>query len=176
MRLKNKKSSGFTLIEVLIASAIAAVIGAVIVVAFISGQNSFVMGTNLLEIHVDARVAMEWIVRDVQWANDGVITYIGGANVLVLSIPSIDAANDIKDMYFDSVVYTLNGTNLMRLVEPDAVSSRIPASDTIANNITNLQFTALAKNVAVSLTAQKTVLGGRVISETLNDSIKMRNF
>ncbi len=181
MKLKKKGLSGITLVELLIASLVATVIGAAIVIVFISGQNSFVVGTNLLEIHADARLAMEWIARDVQWTNQilaniniGGTTYTSGASEVVLSVPSVNAG-DIVTGSFDSIVYTLNGTNLMRLVVPDAASSRLRSSDIIANNINNLQFGAGVDSIAVSLTAQKTVLGARVLSETLNLLIKMRN-
>jgi len=181
---RKKSTSGMTLVEVLIASVIALMIGGVVVAAFLSGQRSFVSGTTLMEVHGDARVAMDWLSRDIKWAHQvvmgsvtiGADTYTTGASELVLSIPSVDASGDIIDGLFDTVVYTLNATDLMRIVAPDPGSSRTQLSDTIANNVTNLRFTTAADNIAVSLTAQKTVLGGRTLSETLSTSVALRNF
>jgi len=181
MNLK-KWTSAFTLVELLVAMGVATMIGSVIIAAFITGQRSFISGTNFLEIHGDVRVAMDWMVRDIKWASQTLTsvtistsTYFTGANELVLSVPSIDGSNDIITATFDTVVYTVTGTDLVRIVEPDVTSSRPADNKIIANNVNNIQFAVAADNIGIVLNVRKTVLGGRVLDETLATNVSLRN-
>lgn len=174
--------TGFSLIEVLIASAIGVVIMTVVVAAYVGGQRNFLTGVAFLDVHSDVRVAMDWIVRDIKWSNEiipsyGAYTSTSGGNELVLSVPSIDASYDIIDATYDTVVYTVSGSDLLRIVVPDAASARIAETHIVANNVNNLTFTwTTGDTITVSLTIRRTILSTRNIDDTLDTTVKLRNF
>lgn len=183
---KSKKISGFTLVEVLVAVAITSIFAGVITGVFISARNAFISNSAALEVHGANRLAMDWIVRDIKWANQTVpsvtisgTTYTTGINRLVLSVPGIDASGDIIEGVFDAVVYALNGTDLIRVVSPNAVSgsgsNRLASNYTIANNVNMLQFALNADNIGITVNTRRTVLNSRVLSDTLTTAVSFRN-
>jgi prepilin-type N-terminal cleavage/methylation domain-containing protein len=179
---KNKGSQAFTLVEVLVAALITGILSTIIAGVFLSAKNGYIANDSALEVHADARQAMDWMVRDIKWANQAIgsvniggTVYSTGLNELVLNIPSVDGSGDIRAGFFDTVVYTLNGTDLMRIVDPDPVSARVARNDTVANNVNNLRFTLNPDNIQVAINTQKTVLNGRVLNDAVVTAVSFRN-
>jgi prepilin-type N-terminal cleavage/methylation domain-containing protein len=168
---------GFTLMEVLVAVSIAVFTLAVIISLYLASQQSFTMGTTFLEVHGGARVAMDWMVKDIRWATQASTPAI---DELSLEIPSIDGSGDIIDIdnTFDYITYQLNATDptrLERTVNADALSSRVDETRIIANNVSSITFNSSGSNIAIALTTSRTVLGGRTLQETLNSTVELRN-
>lgn len=65
-----KEIKGFTLIEVLAASAIISIVALVSVSLFYTGSNTYVSSENRMEIRQNVRTAMEAITQDIKSVND----------------------------------------------------------------------------------------------------------
>ncbi|MFH1093352.1 MAG: hypothetical protein V1739_04250 [Candidatus Omnitrophota bacterium] len=189
--------TGFTLVEVLVSTAIFVGISTVIIGAYIGCQRSFITGTVLLDLHGQTRQSLDWARKDIEWAivieNSRSIsgkTYTTGDNVLVLRIPSINNLMNLTGSV-DYVVYHLNDDDpaiLERVVAPDASSARPGGIYIIARNVSALNFSsggtglgsvgilAAVRNITIRLTTAKTVLGSRVLQSNAVTSILMRNF
>jgi prepilin-type N-terminal cleavage/methylation domain-containing protein len=106
-----KGDRGVTLVEVIIASVIGLIIGAAILTLYIAGQESFATGLIFLDVHGEARMSIDRIIRDTRWATQ--IMPASSVNQLILEIPSIDVNGDIIDIdtSYDYVIYRLTPGN-----------------------------------------------------------------
>ena len=90
--------SGYTVVEVLISVAVASVLFSVILFLYLRGQQSFDANRTYLDVYADARLAADWMAKDIKWATQ-VLPVWGGYttsdNSLVLEVPAIDASGDI---------------------------------------------------------------------------------
>jgi len=195
------KRKAFTLAEVMIAVVLTAVVLAAAVSLFIAYQRTFLIGGAYLDIHSEARAAMDWIVKDARWATGIVKTkapYATSNTSVILKIPSINASGlIIKDRY-DYIIYrlrfdnALNADNIERIVIVDALSRRPAEARFITRSSSALGFTSngtglsgipdvtLLTNVSVSVTVEKTVasLSGikqKTVQDVLNATVKLRN-
>ncbi|MFC1590220.1 type II secretion system protein J [Candidatus Omnitrophota bacterium] len=138
-----KRSCGMTLIEVLVAASISTIILSVVVSFLIAGRQMSETGQAFTVSHGNARLAADWITRDVRAAtqimdnHDGFTTE---TDCLILEVPSIDAAGDvifatddegepIFDEFesYDYIIYRQSDADssiLERIVDIDAGSSR----------------------------------------------------
>jgi prepilin-type N-terminal cleavage/methylation domain-containing protein len=193
-----KSTRGFTLVEVLVASVIALIMSGVIIALLMVVQRSFSTGMAFMEVHSGARLAMDMMVRDMKWARQiatsvtvGGTTYTTGNNVLVLDIPSIDAAGNIIASTYDKIVYHLTAATpnqIERIVSPDAASNRPAERKIIANNVNVLSFSsggvglsAIANlqtvtQISVAVTTLKAVRGTQSVQESLTTGVALRNF
>ncbi|MFH1995984.1 MAG: prepilin-type N-terminal cleavage/methylation domain-containing protein [Candidatus Omnitrophota bacterium] len=195
-RMFRSSAAGFTLVELMIVSAITVIILGAIVSIYILGQQAFVSGTAHIEIHADARLAMDWISRDARWATRIMTTFNGlntETNRLIIEIPSIDANGDVIDASttFDYITYQpspLDATRLVRVIDADPASGRADGTREIADNLgafvlssngVNLSnvadVTALTEfNITFQMT--RAVLGGRInVNDTLTSLVQLRN-
>ena len=181
--------SGYTVVEVLISVAVASVLFSVILFLYLRGQQSFDANRTYLDVYADARLAADWMAKDIKGATQ-VLPVWGGyttsGNSLVLEVPSIDASGDIVSSLYDHLIYQVNSATLERIVDAEIGSSRLDETKSVANNITALTFSSggitldgigdlsTVDNIGLSLTAGRTSLG-RTYQETLNSVIKLRN-
>ena len=186
-----KNIRGYTLVEVLIASALGVIILAAALALLSAGQRCFLTGVAFANIHSDARTASDRIARDVRWATQ---VFTGSAtNTLVLEIPSIDANGDIIEAVptpYDYVTYELNpadNTQLQRVVAADPASSRVNETRIIADNVSNLTFSSdgipLAevgalldvRDVSIDITIARNMIGGWTLDEQHRTGAFLRN-
>ena len=73
----NKKENGFTLIELLIAMAITGIVTAGIYAAFSSQQKSYIVQEDVADMHQNARVGMDLMVREIRMAGFDPSTTLG---------------------------------------------------------------------------------------------------
>lgn len=194
---------GFTLTELLVAIAVVGLIMTGVLTLMMSGNQTYLSGSNQIEAQQAARVALDRMVREIRGAGYNPtgaacppVTNcpIGGA--LGLANPTATALTVQKDTNADGIfapteriAYTLNGTNLQR--QDFAVDLQ---PQTIMGGIQALTFTYLdetdavippavppenIRSVQISLTTQPennpaTWQAGRV-SVTMSDRIRLRN-
>lgn len=195
-RYRTIRSKGFMLPELMIAAVIAVIILAATYGIFEACELAFIRGNDYLDIHSDARSAMDLMISDIRCSSQAVKTkspYTASNTCIILETPSIDASKNAIPGKYDYIVYYLQGTDLNRVVIPDASSSRSGGTSVRAENagisfssggtglssLTALQTSALT-NIDVSLTTSKSsfTLGGHSLSttpETLSVNIKLRN-
>jgi len=189
------RRGGFTFVEVLVASSLATVAAGVIFSGFISMQKNFIAGNSYIDIHRHARMAMDWLARDIRWAiklepSHG--TYATSNNCIVLRVPSIDSSGDVIDVKneHDLIIFKLKDgspTELERIVDAkDGVSSRIDETRIIAGNIDSLGFsyndTGLSDTgnlgdvtyLDIALVTGTTVRDIN-LSDSLSTTVKLRN-
>lgn len=127
MMLKLKKQFGYTMIEFIFVMVLVAIIVPVSVKIFASALNSILVAKNTTNADEEARVAMDYMVRELRNAlSPSNISNTSGAN----SITFTDSSGN-------TITYSLSGSSLMR------------NSDVLADGISSLTFTYYDKNGAV---------------------------
>lgn len=170
-----RKMAGFTLVELMAATAISVLFSAAFFAAFYAMRNELYQQTSFFNSNRSVRFAIDAIARDVKEAisiepTRGADTT--GNQVLILKLASIDA-NGVPtnfDADFDYVVYKLDGTNpaiLRRTLDVlDGTSTRNAGADItnkeVARSVQTLLFSAGGTGLS-SLTAQ-TLSGLRQIN------------
>ena len=176
-----RKKFGFTLVEIMVSVFLASFIFGVVLFLYLGSQRSFDSGRIYSDIYADARLALDWMSRDIKGASEIVSA---ADSSLVLKISSI-YADDIIPGKYDQLTYSIYQPTasdiplLKRTMDADANSSRYipgdnPKTTTIANNISSLIFTSAGTYVTIELTASRTRLN-RTYQETLNSVVKLRN-
>lgn len=191
-----KGKRGFTLVEVLVSTALLMGITTVIISVAIGCQRSFITGVELLNLQAQSRQAMQWLRRDIKWAVSlensrtiGAKTYTTSNSEVVLRLPAISAAGDMITGY-DYIVYHLNDSDnsiLERVVAADSSSARTSGIYIVARDIMFLVFSSggtglsfvgtlsSVANVGISLSAGSQVLGGRNLLFVATTGITLRN-
>jgi len=192
-----RSNRGVTLVELLVALGISVLLFASVFTVNLMARQTFEFSANFVDVHGGTRMGMDWMAKDVRWANQilssiviGSDTYTTADDELVLEIPSIDNSGIVIEGTSDYVVYHLNASDetiLERIIDADATSSRSDETRTISNNVNTIAFssngtglgsivdvTSLTQ-VEVNLTTQKTALSGKVVNDDLNSVIELRN-
>ncbi len=173
--------------EIIVSVVLASFIFGIILFLYLGSQRSFDSSRIYSDIYADARLALDWMSKDIKWATQ-VLSAWGGyttsTDCLVMEIPSIDTTGDIIDADgdgipddYDHLIYQLNSTNLERIMDADDTvpnKGRSDHTNVIANNISSLIFTAKSSYIVIELTASRTRLN-RLYQETLNSVVKLRN-
>jgi len=140
---------GFTLIEVLVAIAIAGIVMAGIYSAYYSQQKSYVVQEQVAEAQQNLRAAMNFIEREIRMAgcdpmgsaDAAIIT--AGANSIQFSEDISDGAggssNGVIDTDSENITYYLEDGKLRRSTIDGATGN--PIVHTLAENIQGLNFT-----------------------------------
>jgi len=148
-----KKSRGFTLLEVLIVAVILSVMSFAIFAIMNVANLNYTNDLGLLNLHQQARMGMEWIVKEARQAS-----FVNITNSSSVSI-NTPAATDIR--------YYLSNNALVRR-DPNGVTK------TIAHNISGLTFSHINKMFTVSITSSNTVMR-TPLSFSLKQIVRLRN-
>lgn len=132
---------GFTITELMVATTITGIFALGFYALVNTFQKQMVQQSVYYDTNRAARLAMDKISRDVKEAVSVVSSYGGnttGDQVLILKLPSIDAAGEPNDIAtkFDYVTYKRDGTDstrLVRAINVDADSSRNGGVDHISD-------------------------------------------
>ena len=189
---KPEQGAGFTLIETMMSVLLCSVVLGTIISVFMAQHKSFYVGNAYIDLSREARMAMDWMTSDIRWASKLLPShgpYSKSNSCVILELPSIDpATGDVIDVInkHDYIIYTQNGTNLLRVVYPDASSKRAAETRTAALYVGSLLFSSngtglgsigdprTIKMLDVTLTTRKTILSQN-LSNTLSTAIKLRN-
>lgn len=138
---------GFTLLEVLVATAIAIVAGALLIVIIVNSTGLFYQQSSKISEGLNTNTALSTIRSSIKQATaisaqytSGSTTYISGSTQLVLKVASIDASNEIISDTFDYFVFFLDQNYLRFKIFPDVASSRQAADQILSTSIDNLLF------------------------------------
>lgn len=167
----DKRSKGFTLIELQVAALISLVTLLVIISLYLFSWRSFAIGNTLLDVYANSRNAIAWMMKDIrcakQVASSVAITgspgqyYSTTDSSIVLMVPSIDSSGNVVNSCYDYIIYLLQGQDMHRIVQKNPASSRINENRIIARHCGTLVFSsagvALSGLSASELSAKNTV-------------------
>lgn len=141
------RTTGLTLIEVLVAMGIAVIAGALLVVVIVnsaglySNQSSKVQqGLNINDALIKVRGSIKQASSVAVSYTNGSTTYTSGADQLVLKVASIDSSNNIISDTYDFFVFFLNQNSLRFKIFPDPLSSRKVADQVFSTSVDSLNF------------------------------------
>lgn len=188
---------GVSLVEMLVAVFVGVLVLTVTMIIEVMGKQTVDIGSAFLEVHSSARMAMDWMDRDIRGASQIVPSrvvngnnYFSTTDQLILQLPSIDANNQIINDTYDYIVYHLidsTPVQLERIVDAHANSSRPSESRIMARNVDDFSLssggTPLAgvgdvttlTHVTVHLDLHKEAMLGQDVDETLDLVVKLRN-
>jgi prepilin-type N-terminal cleavage/methylation domain-containing protein len=180
---------GFTLLEVLIATGIMAILAISLFAVMEVGRGSWYTGDVSAELRqeiIKAFMTMERELKETRAASAQLsLNYENSANVLSFRVPedSADLDDTVLDVvghveWSDNITYALNGSGQI-------IRTHLGVTTILANNITNLLFSRVSPPppdpelplniLEIYITAGRMSPLGRQIQETGQINIKMRN-
>ena len=178
-RVVRCRQSGMTLIEILVSSAIAAVLLAVVMTLTIFATRSVLAMTNYTELDQDSRNTLDVLSRDIRQASR-LSSY--SANRIVLAIRRPDNTWTTNSYTYDQAKGTLVRTNSSdRTVLLEGcdqlsfnISTKAPSPGFLFNSASN--NLALAKLIDVSWKCSRKIKAQKVNTESIQTAkIVMRN-
>lgn len=146
---------GFTLLETVIASLGALIIGTMLAAIMVNNNGVFYQQNSLLGEGLSLNDATRKIEENIRQAAgaavgypEGSPTYTSGPSVLVLKLPSLSPTGVLADAY-DYAVVAPDSSNpkILRLVIfPDSRSTRPKAETVLTTLLSSIEFSYLDKN------------------------------
>lgn len=151
-----KNGYGFTMVEVLIAGAVSALTGILLVSILVQNNGLFsqqnaqiTQGVNLNNTSSQIDELLRSASSIVSSNPIGNPTYTTGAQTLVVALPSYDGSGNIISNTFDYGIVTVdaqNSTLLRKIIFKDASSNRTAENRILASKLTLLKFTYFDDN------------------------------
>ena len=182
----DKKDSGFSLVEIMIAALIFSLLIGVLFTVLTIGKTSFQIGNVRIELQQDLRRGMDLITEELRQSGSSQLrTIISAAevafpadgsshNTIIFHIPA-GVTNGNIVWQTDKIQYLLGGLNGRQLRRKvDSVLDPKP----LANNIISLEFIRQSSTpsiVEIVLQSEKETAKGNIINLDLNFQVKLRN-
>lgn len=138
---------GVTLVELLIASSIAVIIGALLLAVLINSAGIFYKQTSRVNQGLNSNDALNLVRQSIKESNGAAAsyqvdskTYISSSNELILKIPSIDAQGNVISETYDYFVFYKDQDKLFLKSFPDTQSSRKAQNQILASNVVSVFF------------------------------------
>ncbi len=149
-----RSANGFTLMEVIIATGITAIVGSLIVGILVNNTGVYYQQSAKIEQGVQLNNTLANIEKNIRNTNSitasypetGTPLYTTGNNALVLKTLSIDSSNNIIGNSFDYLIYGITQGHLHFRIYPDIKSARKSRDQILADNVTSLLFEYLDLN------------------------------
>ncbi len=190
-----REAMGFTLLETVVASAVALIAGTFLVAILVSHNGVFYQQNSIVNEGLSSNDAMREIESNIRQGSSVAVGYpegspeiFSGAETLILKIPAQNGAELIEDVY-DFVVISKdpNQTKILKIeLFPDPLSTRQPSSRVLTTLLESINFTYLDKNgsavtpgASVSVSSNLTVLsktGSIGTSRSTTSTTTLRNF
>ena len=169
-----KDERGFTLLEVMVASAILLILAASLTTLLTLGQGVWQDTDNRLVIVQEARRALSEIALDLLHSSLTAppqdLTIGAGGSTLTLQIPQ-SISNGVVT-WGDVIRYQLGG-NGAQLVRENLTTNQ---TRVVANYITGVTFATVTPGViGITINSQKTSLTNRAFSHVLQTNLAVRN-
>jgi len=148
---------GFTLVEILVALLVSAVVVVGTMVAFVTVRQVSLEADAVNDVTSEARIFGDTVVRDLRMAagvEETFGSHMTANDEVILRIPSVNSSGEILDVIgatdeivlrtFDRVIYYhvyLNGrSTVVRLIVPDARSAREAKAEVFGNFVTGDRY------------------------------------
>jgi prepilin-type N-terminal cleavage/methylation domain-containing protein len=171
------RQTGFTLVEVLSALAIATFVIAGVMTSYIFAVKGFRGLSNYNEIQADGRRAQDWFARDL-WAGMAIASC--APNQLVVVLPTtispagrVTASNQVTHLVQGGSWYRIDGNTGQSTLLAENVAQLTFNLYDAAGNVTTQANRAVS--VQVSARLEKSVLGKSQTEDFLSARLRMRN-
>lgn len=138
---------GLTLVEILIAMAIATIVGLLLVVIMVNSAGLFYKQSSKLQEGLNINDALSKIRGSIKQSSGIVASYISGgttytssATQIVLKVPAIDNVGNIIADTFDYIIFYQEQSQLRYKLFPDAASSRQSQDQIFSTSVDSLTF------------------------------------
>lgn len=138
---------GLTLIEVLLAMGITAVIGILLFVIMVNSASLFTRQSSNVEEGLNINDTLANIRSNIKQASAVVPNYVNGSfgyttgvDKLVLKVASVDSSGNLINNVFDYFVFYLDQKIIHLRVFPDPLSSRVASDRIFSSSVENLKF------------------------------------
>lgn len=145
--MPKKKSSGLTLLEVLIFITVSGIAGVLLVSTLVQNNNLFfdqsVKISQGLNIN-DATAVANDSIREAVAVASSYTSYTSGSEILVVKIPSYDSSGNTIPNTFDYLVLTKDQAKpkiFKKLIFPDIASKRPAEDKVLLTNLSSIRFT-----------------------------------
>ena len=180
----DKKDSGFSLVEIMIAALIFSLLIGVLFTVLTIGKTSFQVGDARIELQQDLRRGMDLITEELpQSGSSQLWTIISGAevafptdgsphNTIIFKIPA-GVTNGNIVWQTDKIQYFLGGNKQLRRKVGSVLDPK-----PLANNIISLEFSRQSSTsniVEIALQSEKETAKGNIINLDLDFKVKLRN-
>lgn len=142
-----KWNKGFTLIEVLVATAITTIAGSLLFVIMVNSLGLYSHQSSKVQTSLDINDALSYIRAGIKQASsiavsytDGGTTYTTGASQLVFKVASIDSSGSIVSDTYDFFVVFANNQVLRFKVFPGPGSARGSVDRVLSASLNSLTF------------------------------------
>lgn len=150
------KGKGFTLVEMVIAVAVAAIAGTLLIQLLIQSNGLFYQQTAKVNQGLklnDTTLQIEADVKSAAAIAASYLSFTTSSSTLVLKIPSLDASGNVIDQNYDFLVIYKDSTNpkiLRRRIFPSAPPSlRGSLNQVLLTNLSDITFLYYDKNGAI---------------------------
>ncbi len=141
------KERGLTLVEVLVAMGLAAVVGTLLLSVMINSAGLFYKESSKLQEGLNINDTLAKVRQSIKqssgvsatYTSSGT-TYTSSSTQIVLKIPAIDALGNIISSTFDYLVFFQDSTKLRYKLFPDAQSSRKSQDQIFSTSVDSLTF------------------------------------
>ncbi len=146
--LKCEMSNGFTLVELILATTVASIVGGLLIMLLVNSTGLFFQQSSRVTQGVGLNDSMSRISSSIKEAKavasgypaGSSPTYTSGTTQLVIQIPSIDSSGNIIGSTYDYDVYFVDQSRLMFKRFPDAASKRQSANQVLTGNVNSVKF------------------------------------
>jgi type IV pilus assembly protein PilW len=194
-RLMNLNNDAFTLVELLIVTAMMAIVTGSIYGIFVSSNRSYRTQDKVVEVQQNVRVGIDFMARDIRVAGfDPQGTADAGIEEATATklrfTADMNRVNGIEDTNRERITYEYDGVDLLQYLYEGTASA---TSETLIDDVSALTFTyldsgggdlgnpvpaanlAAIRTVLVSLTCQGTDAQGQTFTRTLNTRVICMN-
>jgi len=177
------KRKSYTLVEMLVVVALFGLLFAIIFELLAANRTAWDIGSTKQTIENEARFGLENMARELYRTDSNRINVTGGGNnqAITFQIPTgsnnttgnlIWGADGTPDYYLR---YIINTTQLLRQVLDNNYNPVNNSTRVLAADIQGLQFSNNTSLLNITLTAQRSGLGKRTLSQTFSSTVTFRN-
>lgn len=185
--LKKGFTAGFTLVEILISTAVVILIMLVLYNVYTGYNAVFVIQQARVEVNGSAREVVDEFKHTALQASQVVAShafsgedYTSGGDEVVFRLPAIDGSGVVIAGIYDHVAFYATSTSVFKVTEAGAGSARASGNRRLSDTLSVLSFTynnaslSMATSTEIDIQTQKTVQG-QVIQAHLHESARLRN-
>jgi type II secretory pathway pseudopilin PulG len=184
---KIKGDRGFSGIETLVVVLVMLMLFMLLIQFYISYRASFSVLSANYDVGVTAGVVISETTEAIRLADKVIASrtisgtaYTTGANTLILELPSIDNSGNILIGKVDYLLFYITGSNIYKVIDPDASSSRKAGVTQLSGTATSFILSydngtaSLAKRIEVDVQTSKTA-NNKTETAHLHDQVYLRN-
>ena len=168
---KTAQSQGFTLVEIIVSSAILIIFITSVFAGLTSGSRLWAVSSAQSDLNFSGSNAMARIFNELSQAGKNNIIVNSGNNAIIFQTPVSYSGGSIS--WGNQIQYSLGGLNGQQLLRTDLVSLDVQV---LANNISLLQINQTNFDmIDITITLSKQSVKGDILNAQLSSQVRLRN-